>query len=90
MFPLDPVQPAAQSPKASMAPPYVNEDPSLEGVQQGLEMADEEIRDAVVDEYENHAIAAGAREEVLDDISYPRDNSVEGPPEINAIREGEL
>ncbi len=89
MFPLDPVQPAAQSPKSSMAPPYVNEDPNIEAVEQGLEMAEEDIRDAVVDQYEEKAIAAGASEEVLNDISYPKDNAVEGAPEISAIRKEE-
>ena len=68
-----------------MAPPYVDEDPYLDSVRQGLKVAEDEKRDAVTDEYEEQARASANEEESLDDISYPKGNASGSSPELDAI-----
>lgn len=85
MNPLDPVEPASPDPKSPMAPPYVDEDPDMESVRQGLRVAEDEKRDAVTDEYEAEARVSGSEEESLDDISYPKGEPSAGNPELDAI-----
>ena len=72
-----------------MAPPYVDEDPYLDSVQQGLQVAEDEKRDAVTDEYEEQARGTANDEESLDDISYPGGNSAATDPELEAIHKTE-
>lgn len=85
MYPLDPTEPATPDPKSPMAPPYVDEDPYLDSVRQGLKVAEDEKRDAVTDEYEEQARASANEEESLDDISYPKGNASGSSPELDAI-----
>ena len=49
MPPIDPVTPASASPLAATAPPYVNEEPNLEMVEQGLDLAEDDPRRATME-----------------------------------------
>lgn len=87
MPPIDPVASASASPLAATAPPYVNEEPNLEMVQQGLDLAEEEVREAVTDAYEEGALLSEYPQESLDDIDYENGDEESGPPELAAIHE---
>ncbi len=85
MTPIDPVQTATADPKPSMAPPYVDEDPNLTLVQQGVDEAENEIRDAVADDYEASARLADDADEELDDIDFAATEDSATVPEVAAI-----
>ena len=87
MMPLDPIQPASSVTRKPMAPPYVDEDPNMEMVENGLEVAEDEKRDAVTDLYEDAALASDETEAALDDIDYPEGGAKSTSPELSAIRE---
>ena len=70
MTPIDPATPASADPRSPMAPPYVDENPNLALVEEGLDVAENEIRDAVADEYEAAARLSDEPEENLDDIDF--------------------
>lgn len=90
MTPIDPVKSVAPSRRSPTAPPYVDEDPNQALVEQGLEAAEDETRDAVADAYE-----AGAREsedpaESMDDIDFTEAEESSVPPELAAMHEESL
>lgn len=87
MTPIDPVQPATVDPKSSMAPPYVDEDPNLALVQQGVDEAENEIREAVADDYEASAKLSDDVDEELDDIDFSSTDDSAEAPEVAAIHE---
>ncbi len=87
MTPIDPVTPAAADPKSPMAPPYVDEDPNLALVEEGLDVAENEIRDAVADDYEASARLSEDEEEELNDIDFTDDGDDDSAPEISAMHE---
>jgi hypothetical protein len=87
MTPIDPVQPATADPKSSMAPPYVDEDPNLALVQQGVDEAENEIREAVADDYEASAVLSDDADEELDDIDFFSTDDETEAPEVAAIHE---
>lgn len=87
-MPLDPAQPASSVQKNPMAPPYVDENPNMEMVERGLEIAENEKRDAVIATYEKDALSSDDSEAALDDIDYPVGGGDSTDPEISAIREG--
>ncbi|MEK7952388.1 hypothetical protein [Luteolibacter soli] len=68
-----------------MAPPYVDEDANEAMVEQGLEAAEDEMRDAVADTYEEGARESTDPQEMMDDIDYGEAEEDEGTPEIKAI-----
>lgn len=68
-----------------MAPPYVDEDANQAMVEQGLEAAEDEVRDAVADSYEDGARNAAEPQEMMDDIDYSEAEDDETTPEIEAI-----
>lgn len=70
-----------------MAPPYVNEDPNLESVRDGMEAAENDTRDAVTDSYQTAALESDNPEEQLDDIDYTLSDSQDTAPEIGALHE---
>lgn len=70
MTSIDPVTPASPDPRSPMAPPYVDEDPNLALVEEGMEEADTETREAVTDGYEASAILSDDPEAELDDIDF--------------------
>lgn len=70
-----------------MAPPYVNEDPNLTLVQQGVDEAENEMREAVADDYEASARLADDPEEELDDIDFSATDDGIYAPEVAAIHE---
>lgn len=72
-----------------MAPPYVDEDANEAMVEQGLEAAEDEVRDSVADSYEEGARDASDPQEMMDDIDYGEAEEEEGTPEIQALH-GEL
>lgn len=90
MTPIDPVTPAFASPMPSSAPPYVNEEPNLEMVQKGLDLAEDEVREAVTDAYEQGALLSEDPQESLDDIDYEEGGEQSGPAELTAIHEAYL
>jgi len=88
MTPADPAKPASSS-RSPMAPPYVDEDANEAMVEQGLEVAEDELRDVVADSYEEGALEAGDPQQMMDDIDYGEAEEDEGAPEVEAIH-GEL
>ena len=85
----DPAKPVSSVSRSPMAPPYVDEDANEAMVEQGLEVAEDEVRDVVADSYEEGARVAGDPEQMMDDIDYGEAEEDEGTPEIEAIH-GEL
>lgn len=86
-MPLDPLQSASSANKNPMAPPYVDDDPAMEMLHKGLEVAENEKRDAVIDSYESAALSSDDPEAALDDINYPNSEATSGDPELSAIKE---
>lgn len=86
-MPIDPVEPASPNPKPPMAPPFVDENPNLASVQDGLNVAENERREAVADAYEATARQSDEAEESLDDIDYDDDQNSRTAPELDAIHE---
>jgi len=86
MTPIDPVTPASADPRSPMAPPYVDEDPGLALVEEGLDVAEDETREAVADDYEASARESDDVDEELDDIDFTSGDSDEAP-EIAAMHE---
>lgn len=70
-----------------MAPPYVDEDPNEEMVEQGLEIAENETRDAVLSDYEADALQSEDPSEALDDIDYESSEGAAISPEVAAMHE---
>lgn len=87
MTPIDPVKPATADPRSPMAPPYVDEDPNLALVEQGMDVADDETRDAVADDYEASARLSDDPDEELDDIDFMRAEKESQSPEVAAMHE---
>ena len=87
MCPIDPVESSEASPKSPMAPPYVDDNLGLEAVQDGLDAAEDDRRDAVTSAYEDEAMESDDPEEALDDISYPADDDAELSPEVRAMHQ---
>jgi hypothetical protein len=85
----DPAKPVSSASRSPMAPPYVDEDANEAMVEQGLEAAEDELRDTVADSYEEGAREAADPQQMLDDIDYGEAEEDEGTPEIEAIH-GEL
>lgn len=84
MSPIDPVRAVPESPNSPMAPPWGDENVNLDLVREGLEAADDELRDAVSDEYEEDALEEDDVSESLDDIDRDDDES-DGSPEVGAM-----
>ena len=70
-----------------MAPPYVDEDPELALVEEGMDVAENETRDAVADDYEASARLSDDAEEELDDIDFTESDEGAFPPEVSAMHE---
>ena len=70
-----------------MAPPYVDEDPNLALVEQGLNEAENETREAVADDYEASALLSDDPEGELDDIDFTVADDENEPPEVSAMHE---
>jgi hypothetical protein len=87
MNPIKPVSPASADPRSPMAPPYVDEDPELAMLQEGLDTAENEIRDAVADAYEVGARRSEDPEMAFDDIDYIEAEDASMPPELAALHE---
>lgn len=88
MTPIDPVTHATADPRSPMAPPYIDEDPTLALVEEGLDVAENEARDAVADDYEASALDSDDPDAELDDIDFAASDDEDGAPEIAAIHEG--
>lgn len=69
-----------------MAPPFVDESPELAAIEQGLEEAETERREAVADAYEANARLSDDPEQALDDVDYTLAESGNEAPELAAIR----
>ena len=69
-----------------MAPPYVDESPELAAIEQGLEEAENERREAVADAYEATARLSDDPDEALDDVDYTLTESEDVAPELSAMR----
>ena len=87
MTPIDPVTPASADPHSPMAPPYVDEDVNIDLVQQGLDEAEDETREAVADAYEASARLSDDPAESLDDIDFTEAEDLSTSPELSAIHE---
>ncbi len=85
MTPIDPAQAVPLTRKSSTAPPYVDEEPNIALVQQGLELAEDETRDAVADAYQEGARQSEDSEESMDDIDYVEAEDGETSPELSAM-----
>ncbi len=70
-----------------MAPPYSDEDVNVDLVQQGLDEAEDETRDAVADAYEASARSSDDPAESLDDIDFTEAEGDSTTPELSAIHE---
>jgi hypothetical protein len=87
MTPIDPIPPVPPHPRSATAPPYVDEDPNLALVEQGLEAAEDETRDAVADAYEAAARRSDDPAEALDDIDFTEAEDESSAPELAAMHE---
>jgi hypothetical protein len=87
MTPIDPAQSVPATRKASTAPPYVDEEPNISLVEQGLEVAEDEIRSAVADAYEEGARQSTVAADSLDDIDYTEAEDESVAPELAAMHE---
>lgn len=87
MTPIDPVETTRVDPRNSMAPPYVDEDPNGALVELGLDVAEDEARDAVADDYEASARLSDDSSEELDDIDYESSEGAAISPEVAAMHE---
>ena len=87
MTPIDPAIPASADPRSPMAPPYTDDNVNVDLVQQGLDEAEDETRDAVADAYEASARLSDEPLESLDDIDFTEAEGVSAPPELSAIHE---
>ncbi len=90
MTPIDPVQPVNPTRKSTTAPPYVDEEPNISLVEQGLEVAEDEIRGAVADAYEEGARDSEDPSESLDDIDYVEAEDEVVAPELAAMHQESL
>ncbi len=86
MTPGDPARTAPPGRKSVTAPPYVDEDPNLALVEQGLEAAENELRETVADSYESAALGSPSEEENLDDIDFAEAEASSEVPELSAMR----
>ncbi|MCX8496525.1 MAG: hypothetical protein ORN51_10125 [Akkermansiaceae bacterium] len=84
---IDPVTPASADPRGPMAPPYVDEDPEMAMIFEGLETAENEIREAVADAYEASARVSFDPTESLNDIDYTEAEEPSASPELAAMHE---
>lgn len=85
MTPIDSPIRASESPLPPAAPPYVNEEPNLTMVLQGLDEAEDETREAVAAAYEQQALLSDEPEETLDDIDFTEGEQESAPPELAAM-----
>jgi hypothetical protein len=90
MTPIDPVQAVPSSRRSATAPPYVDEDPNITLVEQGLEAAEDETRDAVADAYEEGARESEDPSGSMDDIDFTEAEEQSGAPELAAMHEDTL
>ena len=90
MTPIDSAKPVPPASKSSMAPPYVDEDTNEALVEQGLEAAEDEIRDAVADSYEEGARSSSDPQEMMDDIDYTEAEEDPISPEIAALHREQI
>jgi len=87
MVPIDPKTPASADPRSPMAPPYVDDDVNVDLVQQGLDEAEDETREAVADAYEASARLSDDPLESLDDIDFTEAEDLSTSPEFSAMHE---
>ena len=85
MTPTDPVNLASEDPRPPMAPPYVDENPSLDSVKEGMDLAEDEKRELVADEYESLAREGEDVAETLDDIDRTLEDGNDEAPEVDAM-----
>jgi hypothetical protein len=85
MSPIDTPSRASSSPLPPAAPPYVNEEPNLAMVDQGLDEAEDETREAVAAAYEQQALLSDDPQESLNDIDFIEGEQESGPPELAAM-----
>lgn len=85
MPPINPTTTSTADPRSPMAPPYVDEDDDLTLVQQGLDAAENEKRDAVADAYEASARLSDDPNEALNDIDFTEAEDLSTTPELAAI-----
>ena len=87
MTPIDPATPASADPRSPMAPPYADDNVNMDLVQQGLDEAEDETRDAVADAYEASARLSDEPLESLDDIDFNEAEGISTSPELSAMHE---
>ena len=87
MTPIDPAQAVPPTRKSPTAPPYVDEEPNISLVEQGMEVAEDETRDAVADAYEASARLNADAADSLDDIDYVEAEDESVAPELAAMHE---
>jgi len=87
MNPIKPNTDTAVDSRSSMQPGFLEEDPDIELVQQGLEVAENELRDAVADAYEASARLSDDPVAALDDIDYAEGEEPSTTPELAAMHE---
>ncbi len=85
MTPIDPAMPATADPPSPMAPPYVDVDINIILVQEGLDEAEDETREAVADAYEESARLSDDPQESLDDIDFAESEGESIAPELAAL-----
>lgn len=90
MTPIDPVRSVPSDPRSPTAPPYVDEDPNITLVEQGLELAEDETRDAVAEAYEESARSSSDPAQSLDDVDFTEAEESSIPSELAAMHEDSL
>ena len=86
MTPIDPAQAVPPTRRSPTAPPYVDEEPNISLVEQGMEVAEDETRDAVADAYEASARLNEDSADSLNDIDYLEAEEDETTaPELSAM-----
>lgn len=91
MPPIDPVKPIHGPDRSSMSPTFdEDEDVNLSLVEEGMEVADDETRDAVKDAYESLAREGDDPKEELAEIELPDGESDWRGQEVAAIHQEEI
>ena len=88
MCPIDPASTVPAGDRSPMDNPFDEGDPDLTLVEQGMDVADDEMRDAVTDAYEEDAVEDEEAEDSLNDIDYtPDEDDSDRAPEVEAMHE---
>ncbi|MFD0893765.1 hypothetical protein KBB96_10105 [Luteolibacter ambystomatis] len=86
MSPIDPAKEVPEKQPTGMAPPYVDEDPNEALVEEGLDVAEDEAREAAADDFEANARLSD-EEDLAGEEDFEDEKPSSLPPEVAALHE---